>query len=166
MRQKRWRGTLFFFVILAVLCVTVGLRLYGASGQAAAGALTTSVLPNGAAVQSPLTTPTAVPGAPTPVPSSATTSAPATKTIDGAVVDTEYGPIQVSVTFTGSTITGVKELQAPNDRSLSISINNSAAPILAQEVLNSQSSQIDTVSGATYTSDGYAQSVQSAIDKR
>ena len=88
-----------------------------------------------------------------------------TKTIDGQVEQTAYGPIQVSVTFVDSTITAVTELQAPNDRGRSVEINQQAAPILEQEVLAAQSANIDTVSGATYTSEGYAQSVQSAIDQ-
>ncbi|MEO6943069.1 MAG: FMN-binding protein [Terrimesophilobacter sp.] len=164
MRQKKWRGTVLFVVILAVLGVTVGLRLYGSGLQTAAVALTTSAPQLGSTspnIPSPNTT--AVPQSPQPAPSPA--APPATKSIDGAVVDTPYGPVQVSVTFTASKITGITELQAPNDRDQSVQINNYAAPILKQEVLKSQSSSIDIVSGATYTSEGYAQSVQSAIDK-
>jgi uncharacterized protein with FMN-binding domain len=70
------------------------------------------------------------------------------------------------VTFAGKTITVVKELQAPNDRGRSIEINSYAAPRLRNEVLKSQSGHVDTVSGATYTSEGYARSVQSAIDRQ
>lgn len=168
MRQKKWRGTVLFVVILAVLGVTVGVRLYGSGLHTAAVALTMSAPQLGSpspAIPSPSTT--AVPQSSAvalpPVPVAA--APPATKSINGAVVDTPYGPIQVNVTFAGSKITSINELQAPNDRDQSIQINDYAAPILMQEVLNSQSSKIDTVSGATYTSEGYAQSVQSAIDK-
>ncbi|MEO7015473.1 MAG: FMN-binding protein, partial [Leifsonia sp.] len=91
--------------------------------------------------------------------------APTSKTVDGAVAQTPYGPLQVRITATGKKITAVTLLQSPNDRDRSVEINAQATPILAQEVLKSQSANIDTVSGATYTSDGYRQSVQSAIDK-
>jgi uncharacterized protein with FMN-binding domain len=163
MRQKKWRGTALFITVFMVLGLTVGLRLYGSGLHAAAIALSTSAPQTGTtsdSAQSPNSS-TAPPQAPASVPAAAT----ATKSIDGAIEQTPYGPIQVSVTFSGSKITAVKELQAPNDRNRSVEINNSAQPILAQEVLKSQSSHIDSVSGATYTSEGYALSVQSAIDK-
>ena len=71
-----------------------------------------------------------------------------------------------SVTFSGSTITALKTLQAPDRDGRDVEINSQALPLLEQEVLASQSANIDTVSGATYTSEGYIQSVQSAIDQR
>ena len=94
---------------------------------------------------------------------SATTSD--TVTIVGSVEQNRYGSVQVSVTFTGSQITDVQTLQVPDRERESEQINQSAAPELAQEVIAAQSAQIDTVSGATYTSESYAQSVQSAIDQ-
>ena len=72
----------------------------------------------------------------------------------------------MKVTFSGSTITAVDTVQSPDRDGRDIEINNQALPILEQEVLSSQSANIDTVSGATYTSEGYIQSVQSAIDQR
>ena len=87
-------------------------------------------------------------------------------TVDGSVVDTPYGPVQVAVTFNGSRITDVRTLQMPQDANRSIRLAQVSAPMLRQEVLTAQSAQIDTVSGATYDSDGYAQSVQYAIDHR
>jgi uncharacterized protein with FMN-binding domain len=86
--------------------------------------------------------------------------------VNGAVESTRFGPVQVQLTFVGTKITGVKTLQSPSDDGRSVSINSYATPMLEKEVLASQSAQIDTVSGATYTSDGYVQSVQSAIDNR
>lgn len=168
MKIKKWRGTLMFFVVLAVLGLTVGLRLYSTEASVSASALGTTSSGAGSTPSQPTATPTPAPTtvspSPTAVPPAPTTAA-ASKTIDGQAVDTPYGPIQVSVTFVGTTITGVTELQAPNDRDTSVEINSEAAPILAREVLKSQSARIDTVSGATYTSDGYARSVQSAIDQ-
>ncbi len=89
----------------------------------------------------------------------------APKTVDGAVEQTPHGPIQVQLSYAGTRITAVTELQTPSDRGRSVEVNAQAAPVLAREVLSSQCAKIDTVSGATYASDGYAQSVQSAIDK-
>ncbi|WP_028048305.1 FMN-binding protein [Cellulomonas sp. URHD0024] len=88
-----------------------------------------------------------------------------TVTIVGSVERNRYGSVQVSVTFVGSQITDVQTLQVPDRERESVRINENAAPALAQEVLAAQSSHIDTVSGATYTSESYAASVQSAIDQ-
>ena len=86
-------------------------------------------------------------------------------TIVGSVERNRYGQVQVSVTFTGSQITDVQTLQVPDREREDQRINGYAVPVLAQEVLAAQSAQIDTVSGATYTSESYAASVQSAIDQ-
>lgn len=93
--------------------------------------------------------------------------APATgqKTVDGPVVDTEFGPYQVRVVFTDGRITDVRIITEPGDRH-SRRIATSAAPTLRQEALQAQSARIDTVSGATATSEAYAQSLQGAIDNR
>jgi uncharacterized protein with FMN-binding domain len=88
-----------------------------------------------------------------------------TVTIVGSVEQNRYGSVQVSVTFSGSQITDVQTLQVPDRERESQRINQHAAPVLAQEVVDAQSSQIDTVTGATYTSEGYSASVQSAIDQ-
>lgn len=162
MSRRKWRGTVLYVVILVVLGLTVGLRLY-ASGlrTVAAEAAAKTAQTAAAAPPSPSPSATVAPPSPAAVPAPAVVI----KRIDGAVEQTPYGPIQVSVTFTGSRITAVKELQAPDTFDRSVQINNMAEPVLVREVLKSQSSRIDTVSGATYTSAGYAQSVQSAIDK-
>ncbi|WP_166843841.1 FMN-binding protein [Isoptericola sp. BMS4] len=96
--------------------------------------------------------------------SSTTTSSEVT--VAGDVAQTRYGPVQVTVTFDGSRIVDVQTVQVPGGHPESEQINAYAAPELAQEVLDAQSAQIHTVSGATYTSEGYRESVQSAIDSR
>ena len=65
----------------------------------------------------------------------------------------------------GTRIVDVKALQLPFDRSRSKYISDQAGPYLRTEVLDAQSAQIDTIGGATYTSESYAESVQSALDK-
>ena len=86
-----------------------------------------------------------------------------TRTVTGSEVETEFGPYRVQVTFNGSTITDVQIVETPQDRR-SQRIAESAAPTLRQEALQAQSAKIDTVSGATATSEAYAQSLQAAID--
>lgn len=86
-------------------------------------------------------------------------------TLDGDAVRTRYGTVQVEVKMTGSTITSVSFLQLTSRDRQSQQINSHSAPILLQETLKVQSARISTVSGATYTSDGYAQSLQSALDR-
>ncbi|GAB3887646.1 FMN-binding protein [Kibdelosporangium lantanae] len=85
-------------------------------------------------------------------------------TFTGDAVDTRYGPVQVRITLSGGKITSAQAVRVPDETSRDVRINNAAVPILVQETLQAQSTQIDTVSGATYTSEGYAQSLQSAID--
>lgn len=85
------------------------------------------------------------------------------KTVDGSTVQTEFGPYQVQVVFTGNKITDVQLVTEPSDRR-SQRIAANAAPTLREEVLLAQNANIDTVSGATATSQAYAQSLQAAID--
>lgn len=84
--------------------------------------------------------------------------------VTGALVQTPYGDVQVRVAFTGRHITDVRALRLTDSSGTSVSISAQAEPILRQEALAAQSAQIDMVSGATYTSEGYVQSLQSAID--
>jgi major membrane immunogen (membrane-anchored lipoprotein) len=88
-----------------------------------------------------------------------------TRTLRGDTIDTRWGPVQVQVTLTGGKITKVTALQLPNGNPRDLEINNFAVPQLTQETLSAQSAKIDSVSGATYTSDGYIRSLQSALDK-
>jgi uncharacterized protein with FMN-binding domain len=83
----------------------------------------------------------------------------------GQDILTRWGDVQVKVTISGGRITDVQALQLPYDRQRSSEISQYAGPQLHDEVLQAQSAQIDTISGATYTSAGYAQSVQSALDQ-
>jgi len=72
--------------------------------------------------------------------------------------------VQVRITLSGGRITAAETVQVPNESRRDVEINNAAVPQLVQETLQAQSARIDTVSGATYTSEGYLQSLQSAID--
>ena len=87
-----------------------------------------------------------------------------TSVVDGAVFSNRWGDVQVEATFAADgSLTEVTALQAPSGRK-SDEINGYAVPILGDEATAIQSAQVDTVSGATYTSEGYRASLQSAID--
>jgi uncharacterized protein with FMN-binding domain len=168
MNGKSWRGTILFTIILVVMGTTVGLKLYGTGEQtgalssAHASATTgTTAAPAPTATSTPSAT--AAPSAP-----SSASAAPAvtTKTVTGDSVDTAYGPVQVKVTFEGTKITAIDAVQYPTESGRDQEINAQAIPMLRQEALASQSAKIDSISGATYTSEGYIQSLQSAIDRR
>ena len=89
----------------------------------------------------------------------------ASSTVTGDTVQTQWGPVQVAVSVAGSRITGVSVLQYPDSNGTDAQINGYALPILVDETMSAQSANIDMVSGATYTSNGYQQSLQSALDR-
>ncbi|HEX7305150.1 FMN-binding protein [Lentzea sp.] len=86
-------------------------------------------------------------------------------TVTGPAVDTRWGPVQVEVTFDGGRITAVTVPVYPDGNRKDEQINARALPILVKETLSAQSADIDTVSGATVTSEGYVSSLQAALDQ-
>ncbi|WP_121749789.1 FMN-binding protein [Streptomyces sp. E2N166] len=96
-------------------------------------------------------------------PTHAASSAPSAGSVvvAGTTVDTEKGRVQVEVTFRDRRITAVRMLRQPDHPQ-----TTAAVPQLVEETLRAQSADIDTVSGATVTSDGYKKSLQAAIDVR
>ncbi|MGW0495545.1 FMN-binding protein [Streptomyces sp. NPDC003007] len=103
----------------------------------------------------------AAPASTPSVSSSAGPGGTTTTVASGPTVDTEKGPVQVQVTFEGDEITSVRMLRQPDHPQ-----TTAAVPKLIAETLRAQSADIDTVSGATITSDGYKESLQAAIDAR
>ena len=99
-----------------------------------------------------------------PTPASAT-PASTTKTVTGDAADTRYGPVQVQITVTNGTITAVNAVDYPQNDPRDQQINSYAIPQLNSEALAARNASIDMVSGATYTSEGYLASLQSALDK-
>jgi uncharacterized protein with FMN-binding domain len=106
-------------------------------------------------------TPASVQAAATASTTTKTTSGSAT----GDAIDTRYGPAQVKVTVSGAKITAIEAVQLQSNDPRSQMISSSAERVLKQEVLSKQSADVDVVSGATYTSASYLQSLQSALDK-
>jgi uncharacterized protein with FMN-binding domain len=84
-------------------------------------------------------------------------------TYTGAATQTRYGTVQVQVTVASGKVTNVVALQYPSGNPHSSSISQYAVPTLISETLQAQSSQINAVSGATYTSQGFVQSLQAAL---
>lgn len=87
----------------------------------------------------------------------------ATRTISGSAVTMPYGTVQVQLTVSGKTITGVNVLQAPSGRNQQFT--DYAVPTLTQEVLSAQTANVSIVSGATFVSDAFLQSTADAIAK-
>lgn len=85
-------------------------------------------------------------------------------TYAGSVVQTRFGAVQVQITVKAGAITDVEALQLTDDDRKSIQISNRAAPLLKAEVLAAQSADVQTIGGATVTSDAYLSSLQAAID--
>ncbi|MEV5875924.1 FMN-binding protein [Streptomyces sp. NPDC052101] len=121
----------------------------------------------------PHTTP-ALATADTKSPSASSSSAPSSgstagtktvsRTVTGDTVQTRWGPVQVRVTVRSGKLTDVTAVRYPQDNPRDQEINSYALPQLRREALAAQSARIDMVSGATYTSTGYRQSLQSALD--
>lgn len=107
---------------------------------------------------------TATPGPRTATPGPTLAGAPADSgTFSGITIDTRYGPVQVRIVVAGQKVIDVQPIQLPKDRSRSAFISQYSAPILRTEAIQAQTSRIDVVSGATYTSIAYGRSLDSAL---
>lgn len=84
-------------------------------------------------------------------------------TYTGPVTDAYYGNVEVEAVISGGKLTDVIFLQHPSDRSTSVRINNQAMPILTREAIAAQSASVDTVSGATETSQAFKRSLSAAL---
>lgn len=100
---------------------------------------------------------------PSPAPSSSTPPSSVSRT--GEVATTRWGDVQVEITVAGGRITDATAVRVPDEHGESVQINREAVPLLEEDTLVAQSADVDTVSGATVTSEGYRESLQSAIDQ-
>lgn len=159
-------------IVIAVMGTISGLVMllsYHTSTQGVA-ATTTEKTDSGSTRTDPDPT-AAVPSATASAGSSATASATPTATnpsgtgaYTGDAVETRWGTVQVEITVENGTITSADAVQFPMGNRKDQQINAYAVPILNAAVVDAQSAAIDAVSGATVTSDGYRESLQSAID--
>jgi len=106
-------------------------------------------------------TPVAPAGVVTPAPSA---KAQAAVVVNGKAFDTRYGPVQVQLVIKSGRIVKAIAIDYPQTNGRDQQINSYAIPALQKETVAAQSAHIDTISGATYTTDGYVQSLQSALD--
>ncbi|WP_072802592.1 FMN-binding protein [Rhodococcoides yunnanense] len=98
------------------------------------------------------------------MPPTASTDA-TSRTFTGTAASTRYGPVQVQITVASGAITDASAVDYPTSNGRDQQINARAVPTLESETVAAQDASIDMVSGATYTSEGYVQSLQSAIDQ-
>ncbi|HVA96158.1 MAG TPA: FMN-binding protein [Candidatus Acidoferrales bacterium] len=122
---------------------------------------TTSLAHPTTVVQQPTATPQPIIPTATPKPSSQYKDG----TFTGSVADAFYGNIQVQTTISGGKITNIQFLQYPNDNGTSQSINQQADPMLAQEAIQTQSANVDIISGATDSSQAFMQSMAAALSQ-
>jgi uncharacterized protein with FMN-binding domain len=142
-------------VIAATVAGTAGVLAFHAQAPAVQTATATTTTPAA----------TATAGATSSSSKSSSGSSSASGTATGDAVDTQYGPAQVKVTVKNGKIVSVAAVELQSRDPHSQQISSSAAPVLQQEILSKQSADVDAVSGATFTSASYTQSVQSALDK-
>jgi uncharacterized protein with FMN-binding domain len=137
-----------------------------ASAALTAGQTTTTALSNATTLAAATSASTASASTTAAAAAAATVSSSglADGTFTGATFTNKWGPVQAAITVSGGKVVSVNVLQTPTADNKSITINNRAVPTLVTEALTAQSSQVDTVSGATYTSDSYRSSLQSALD--
>lgn len=121
----------------------------------------TSSSPQPTAVIQPTATPQPVIPTATPKPSSQYKDGSYT----GSVADAFYGNIQVQAIISGGKITNVQFLQYPNENGTSMYINQQADPMLAQEAIQTQSANVDIISGATDSSQAFIQSLSNALSQ-
>jgi uncharacterized protein with FMN-binding domain len=165
-------------VLWVMSTVTALVLLFGyhtsTSSQASAGAESSAVAPVTGSSDTGTTSSGSTAGA-TSAPSDGSSSSSsstssssgtaASSTVIGDAADTRWGPVQVQLTVSNGSITDVSVVEYPDNNGKDQQINARALPILIQETLDAQGDSIDAVSGATVTSDGYLESLQSALDK-
>ena len=135
-----------------------------ASSAAPAPAATKSKAASAPTKAAPTKTKSAAP-AQTQAPAAPAQSSGINGTFDGNTASTRWGPVQVRIVVKDGKIVDASALQSPSGDSRSQSISRQAVPYLVQETLAAQSAQISGVGGASYTSNGWYQSLQSALKK-
>ncbi len=182
MSTTPWRGTIIFVGGIAAIAATAATRFAGVegavaptlagsgaaaaqtstsgTGSTAAGAATS----NGSSSAGTSSSSSSGSASPAATPAAQPAAKGGTVTVVGSTVQTPYGPLQLSVTFNGSKISDVKALQYPDWHGYSVQLNQYAIPQLNQQAVAANSANINGVSGATFTSQAYMQSLQSAID--
>ena len=161
MRIRAVLGSLFASTAVLV----VGWQAGGAVLASQAIGTTTSAPQASAATGGATTTLPSATSLPSATAAQTPAAGPADGTYTGSSVNTRFGSVQVAIIVSGGSITDVTAVHLTDADGRSVQISNYAAPILRGEVLASQSATVSNVGGATYTTRGYLQSVQSALDQ-
>jgi uncharacterized protein with FMN-binding domain len=160
------RITLWLLSTVAVLVLAFSYRTSTTGSGGGGTAAAAPAAPEPAATPDP-TTATRSPGSRDrsgSSPSQDGSTSSGSRTYQGSTVQTRWGPIEVTITVSKGRITAVTVPIRPNGTFRDAQINAYALPALRQATLDAQSADIDSVSGATVTSDGYRESLQSAVD--
>ncbi len=169
MRTRAALTSTFASIGLLAIGWQAGAAVTAANNAALAPASTTSATTTPSAT--PTSTASSTPSASatssateTPTPTAAASGAK-DGTYKGSSISTRYGSVQVQVTISGGKITDIAPLKLTDQGGLSVEISSQVAPILHDEVISAQSANVQNVSGGTYTTRGYLQSLQSALDQ-
>jgi uncharacterized protein with FMN-binding domain len=152
------------FVVFTFAAYVIHERLTRTDSAPVAAATSPALSSAGGVLGAPLPAESAAPALPAaPAGGMAAVSTYKNGTFQGQTVDAYYGLVQVQVSIQGGALKSVQFLQYPNDRRTSRQINDIAMPYLQQEAIQAQSANVDIVSGATLTSQGFEMSLQSAL---
>jgi uncharacterized protein with FMN-binding domain len=156
------RIVLWFMSTLTVVTLLFAYHTSTSSEMASGGSSVLAPAPGSATSGSGTTDPSS---GTTDSGTAAGTSSAQSVTVTGPSTDTRWGPVQVQITVANGEITDVTVVDYPTENGKDRQINSRALPILVQETLDAQSADIDMVSGATVTSNGYIGSLQAALDE-
>ena len=162
------RSTLVALSTVAGVAGVLGLNPKGVDSNNMSMIATDTSLPTTTTTDSataPQATSESVASSQSATPTSAQTSSPANGTITGETSQTRWGPVQLSATFSNGQITAIDALQYPSGDGRSLQISRYSIPVLTQQALSAQSANIQGVGGATFTTQGYQQSLQSILDQ-
>jgi uncharacterized protein with FMN-binding domain len=148
------RIALWFMSTLTVVTLLFGYHTSTSAGSAT-GATTVLSAPSAGSTQQDTSGATTDDG----------TGSASAVTVTGPSAGTRWGPVQVEVTVENGAISDVTVVDYPTENGKDRAINSRAIPLLVQETLDAQSADIDMVSGATVTSEGYVKSLQAALDE-
>ena len=155
------RGAISALLTAIAVVLLINFKTPSQQGLATFSRQTVTALTDGSSSASPTASIPAQPSA-SAQPTAAAT--PTSQTVTGPAISYFFGTAQVQVTLVNGQITDITALQLPNE-GRSAFISQQVEPMLRSEVLAAQSAQIDLISGATYTSEAYAQSLQGALDQ-
>jgi uncharacterized protein with FMN-binding domain len=142
---------------------TPSVALAGTGGTTTTSGTTTPSTTTPSTTTPSTTTPSTTSAGPSP--SASAKAGAASRTVTGAAVDTRWGPVQVTATLSGGKVVAVTVVQVPQENPRDVQISSYAVPVLTAEAVAAGNADIDNVSGATYTSEGYKSSLQSALDQ-